>query len=295
MATPTVSQQTWTILTLLNWCTEYLTQKGFDSPRLTTELLLSHVLQCQRIDLYTDFDKPIASDELMRFKTLLKRRLGHEPLQYILGETEFMGMKFNVDARVLIPRPETELLVEQIIELSRHSPVYRILDVGTGSGNIALSLAKFIDVCNVDAIDSSPDALAVAEENLSLHQLDKKVKFHQIDVLNDRMLLFQEQYDVIVSNPPYISRSEFATLQPEVRDFEPRIATTDDKDGMTFFKRLADIGKKLLTSGGWMFLEVAYNQGGKVMTLLMDAGYTRSEAVKDYSNIPRIVKARWMG
>ena len=293
METSTVEQKLWTTLSLLNWSVEYLTLNGFDSPRLATELLLAHVLRCSRVDLYTNFDRPLSKAELVQFKALFKRRLAHEPLQYILGETEFMGLKFIVDKRVLIPRPETEVLVEQIINLSKQVQSYQILDIGTGSGNIAISLAKYIGMCEVDAIDVSDDALAVAEQNLKLHHLERKIRLLQGDVLQENITFRHQQYDVIVSNPPYISQDEFASLQPEVKEYEPTVATTDGRDGLTFYRAITKIGKTRLVPGGWVFVEFAYNQSDAVSALFDKAGYSDVEVIPDYSRILRILKARW--
>ncbi|MDD8018416.1 MAG: peptide chain release factor N(5)-glutamine methyltransferase, partial [Bacteroidota bacterium] len=169
MTVDATAKKVWTILDLINWGTNYFTEKGFDEARLSVELLIAHVLKLQRIQLYTNFDKPLADEELTALKELIKRRLQHEPLQYITGETEFMGLKFSVDPRVLIPRPETELLVEQVIERTRNTfggvETVRILDVGSGSGCIAVSLAKLISNVHVTAIDISKDALEVAKAN----------------------------------------------------------------------------------------------------------------------------------
>jgi len=171
METTAQDVKQWTVLSLIERGTQFLQEKEIDSARLNCELLLCHVLHCRRIDLYLKFDQPLSAGELGVFKILLKRRVEHEPLQYIVGETEFMGLKFAVDPRVLIPRPETELLVEEIIALSRDNPgnVRRILDIGTGSGNIAISLAKFIPDCLIETIEVSDDAIALACKNIQRH------------------------------------------------------------------------------------------------------------------------------
>src|SRR6266478_6293506 len=173
----TTDKKPWTVLSLLNSSAGYLLENGFDSPRLTSELLLSHVLHCSRVDLYLNFDKPVSPEERARFKQLFRRRVQHEPVQYILGTTEFMGLSFHVDKRVLIPRPETEVLVEQALALSRAEGLAHILDIGTGSGNIAVSLAHHLPGCNVDAVDSSTDALEVALLNASDHHVTPRVAF----------------------------------------------------------------------------------------------------------------------
>ncbi len=293
MEAVTTQQRLWTTLSLLNWSTEHLASKGFESPRLTTELLLTNVLKCSRIDLYTNYDRPLMSDELAQFKALFKRRLAHEPVQYILRETEFMGMRFIVDTRVLIPRPETEVLVEQVVKLSKQFSSLKILDVGTGSGNIAISLAKYTDHCDVDAIDVSQEALEVAQHNVVFHCCESKVKLYVRDILSTNVLLPSSQYNIIVANPPYISQTEYALLQPEVSDFEPKIATTDGHDGLTFYRALTKIGKEYLTPKGWIVVEFAYNQHGAVGRLFNKAGYKNINIIQDYSKIPRVLKAQY--
>lgn len=293
MEVTSTEQNRWTILSLMRWSTGHLEGKEFESPRLTTELLLTHVLQCRRIDLYTSFDRPLSMDELARFKELFKRRLAHEPLQYILGETEFMGLKIRVDRRVLIPRPETEVLVEESIKLSKEVPFRRILDIGIGSGNIAISLAKNIPMCEVDGIDISQDALDVAGDNIRLHGLEANVKLFQMDIREKDFVAPGQSYDLIVSNPPYIAQSDYESLEPEIRDHEPRIATTDGGNGQSFYQTLATVGKSYLIPVGWMCVEFGYGQHEIVASLFQDAGYSEIEIVADYGKIPRILKARW--
>lgn len=286
--------QTWTVLSLIEWSTNYLLEKGFESPRLNVELLLAHTLRCQRIQLYTSFDKPLTKEELAVFKSYFQRRLHHEPLDYIIGESEFMGLKFCVNKNVLVPRPETEVLVEQVIQhcQKKSERTLRILDIGTGSGNIAISLAKFLSNVSIDALDVSEDALTVAKKNAQRHAVTDKISFIHADILCD-VLDRHDGYDVIVSNPPYIAKSEFLSLQPEVRDFEPAVATTDNADGFTFHKKIADIGRSLLLKkGGWLFIEFSYNQSEGIQKIFIDAGYQNVELIRDYSGILRVLKAK---
>lgn len=287
------SNKVWTIKRLIDWSANYLQGKGFDDARLNVELLICHILNYKnRIDLYLYYDKPLSESELNSFKDLFKRRLKHEPLQYIIGETEFMGLKFYVDKRVLIPRQETEVLVEETIKLSRtFEGNINILDIGVGSGNIAVSLAKFIDKASVTGIDVSEDALDVAKLNVERYSLNDKVKLLHQNIFNEMKL--DIKFDVIVSNPPYISSDEMKEVQQEVSNYEPSIATTDNKDGLTYYKRILEIGKLLLKDSGWLLVEIAYNQKVDVTKIYSDFGYSKIETIKDYGNNDRIVKAKW--
>lgn len=294
MKTPTTdTQRLWTPLSLIEWSTEYLRSKQFDDPRLNVELLLAYVLRCRRIDLYLRFDQTLNENELVEFRRLFQRRLQHEPLQYIIGETEFMGLSLSVDRRVLIPRPETELLVERTLEgLSDAQKQYSILDIGCGSGNIAISLAHMHQHCIVDAMDSSEDALKVAAANVARHKLSQRIFTFTGDILRGAGQFLHTPYDVIVSNPPYISQKEFETLQPEISVYEPRAATTDEADGLTFYRAIATHGRSLLKNDGMMVVEIAYDQGEEVQRIFRDAGYSDVTVYKDYNNLDRIVKGR---
>ena len=281
----------WSIHKLIERSAAYLEDKGIDEARLNCELLLCHVLNCGRIDLYIRFDAILQSEELAKFKSLLKRRLMHEPLQYIIGTTDFMGLRFKVDSRVLIPRPETELLVEQVIAYAetKSYPDLKILDIGTGSGCIAVSLAKLIKNSKVDAIDCSTQALDAALENIKAHNLEDRISLIHSDILKDNVT--GNRYDIVASNPPYISLDEFEKLQPEIKDHEPSFANTDYADGLTFYKVIAEKGKQLLKIGGCVFTETAFDQNAEVVRIFREAGYENIETFRDYSGIDRVVKA----
>lgn len=286
------SENTWTIKKILDWSANYLQEKGFDDARLNVELLICYTLNYKnRIDLYLHHDKPLCESELSSFKELFKRRLDHEPLQYIIGESEFMGLKFYVDKRVLIPRQETEVLVEETININRtFEGNINILDIGVGSGNIAVSLAKFIDKASVTGIDVSEDALAIAKLNVDRYSLNDKVKLHHQNIFNEIKL--DTKFDIIVSNPPYISFDEMKDVQSEVAEYEPLIATTDNKDGLTYYKRIVDVAKALLKPGGWLLFEIAYNQKEDVFELFSNSGYSGLDAIKDYGGNFRVVKGK---
>lgn len=286
---PTTTE--WTILSLIEWCANYLAQHQRDEARLHAELLVAHALKCSRLELYTNFDKPLSREELARFKVMLKRRLMREPLQYIIGETEFMGIPLEVNAHVLIPRPETEQLVERVLEAvpSIDSKPVEILDIGTGSGNIPIAISEFAPSTRVTSLDISADAIAVAKSNADRNKVNA-ITFVCSDIFGD--VIPRGPFDIIVSNPPYISASEFELLQPEVRDFEPRIATTDGGDGLRFFRRIAEIAMVHLKPRGYLFLEIAYNQSEAVTGILQEAGLSEVMLFKDHAGHTRIASAR---
>ncbi|MBI3193347.1 MAG: peptide chain release factor N(5)-glutamine methyltransferase [Ignavibacteriae bacterium] len=293
MASSEQSQQ-WTILSLQNWCVEYLKEKEIDSPKLTTDLLLCHVLKCKRIDLYSQFEKMLSKEELAHFKELFKRKLEHEPIQYITNEAHFMGLRFYVDKRVLIPRPETEILVSEALTIlkSKSNEEIRILDIGTGSGNIPISIAHFQKNVFVDSIDISDDALSVAQQNVDRHEVTDRVHLKKCSVMNYQNKLGSHQYDMLVSNPPYISNSEFEMLSKDVKDFEPHLALNDEGDGLTFYKAITNLSHQLLKPNGWLLFEVAYNQSEEVKSILHEAKFHNIEAVLDLERIPRVIKAQ---
>ncbi len=293
---PDESIRVWTIRDLMKLTIEHLKQKGFEDARLNVELLLAHALDIQRIQLYLHFDKPLTPEELRRFRALYERRLRHEPVQYIIGSTNFMGLQFKVDANVLIPRPETETLIEQIIiacqRFSGGDPIH-ILDIGTGSGNIAVSIAKFVKDVSITATDNSRAALDVAEYNAHLHAVGSRIQFIQADIFQETSELTDREYDMVVSNPPYVPQLEWEHLQPEVRNFEPRSAVTDGKDGFTFYRRIIAVLPNILKQGGQIVFEVGYHQAEQLINELRTSGFEQLHAIHDLQGIPRVVSGGW--
>jgi len=291
LSSSTAAKKTWTILELINWGTGYLAEKHIDDARLTIELLLSHVLHFERIQLYTKFDQPLTESELAHFKELLKRRLLHEPLQYILGGTEFMGLKFSVDRRVLIPRPETELLVEKAVDLLKQTAAvdsaYSILDIGTGSGCIAVSMATLLPAAMVEAMDNSVDALKLALSNAEQNGVSERIRFQELDIFSCNKKTFPNKFDCILSNPPYISKDEFSLVSNDVRDFEPNTALTDNANGLKYYPDIAHFAYETLTETGIIGVEHAYDQSEQVQEIFHSEGFTDPIIVKDYQGIPR--------
>lgn len=282
----------WTIRELMQSAIDHFRKYGFDDARLNIELLLSYALGLQRIQLYLNFDKPLTSEELKRFSNLYKRRLQHEPLQYIIGKVNFMGLNFVINTNVFIPRPETETLVEQaILFCQKYSPdkFIQILEIGTGCGNIAVSLAKFIRNSTVTSFDINSKALEIAIHNATIYGVESKINFFVADVFDDDNAILKNSYDLIISNPPYIPKDEWYQLQKEIKDYEPESALTDGDDGMKFYKRVSELVPRILKSGGGVILEVGFGQANKVATLLESAGLERIQIIADLQGIPRVV------
>jgi release factor glutamine methyltransferase len=283
----------WTVLSLLEWGDAYLRERGFDEARLHTELLIGRVLGLTRLQVYLQYDRPLDDQELASFKALFKRRLVHEPLQYILGETEFMGLPFMVDRRVLIPRQETEILVEIAAkDLQEAGPEPNVLEVGTGAGNIAVALGRLVPTARILSIDVSEEALEVAAENIARNDVTNVV-VRQGDIRVEP--LEPGAFDMLVSNPPYVSLKEFETLQPEVRDYEPPLATTDGSDGFSLISRIMEVASTALRAGGWLLMEIGFGQGPAVLRLAADRGLNGGELIPDYAGIPRVFRVRRSG
>jgi release factor glutamine methyltransferase len=270
----------------------FLGRNGIENPRLNAERLLAFILKSDRVGLYLQFDKPLGAGERESFKALLKRRAGHEPLQYILGESEFMSLTFRVTPDALIPRPETEILVEKVLESFKPGGNVRILEIGTGSGCIAVSLAKMLPESSIDAVDVNPSALALAKSNAERNGVTDRLHFIQADVRGNVIVPIAEPaYDAVVSNPPYVSLSDWPNLPKDVHDFEPRTALCDEGDGLTFYRIIAGKAKAILSAGGKLFFEIGFRQKDSVFEILQSNGYNNIKAFPDLNGIDRVVKA----
>jgi release factor glutamine methyltransferase len=276
---------------LIRWGTSYFNEQGVDSPRLTMELMLCHVLKVSRITLYTNFEQPLTKDELASLRALVKRRAQHEPLQYILGTSEFYGLSFEVGPAVLIPRPETELLAERVIKFLKHQhPTASCLDIGTGTGCIPVTVAVHVPGSTWIAVDRERDAAEVAERNAGHHGVSDRVQVLVADILTNPDAVFARAlYDVVTMNPPYIPAVDVATLQEEVRDYEPHAALTDDADGLSFYRWFADHASVLLAEQGRGFLEIGHGQDAEILELMRMAGL-QAVVHEDLSRIPRVME-----
>ena len=275
-----------TVLESINLSTEFLSKKGIDSPRINAELMLAHILKCKRLDLYLKFDQPLNDEETKLYREYLKRRSSREPLQYITGSVEFYGLEFKVNNSVLIPRQETEILLETVINQNLKDDRFNILDIGTGSGNIAVCLAKHLENSNVTSVDISDEALKVAKANAELNDVGDKITFIQANIFSNTEL---NGFDIIVSNPPYVSEEDYENLQPELRLYEPKISLTDNNDGLSFYKQIVSASGHLLKSGGKIYFEVGAGQFEKVMSMLRENNFSNVEYKKDYLNIERVI------
>jgi release factor glutamine methyltransferase len=286
--------QTWTIQKLLNWVTEYLTSKGIESPRLSAELLLSHELELKRIDLYTQFDKQVPQEQLDKLHELVKRAGLYEPVAYLTGRTEFYSLELDITTDCMIPRPETELLVQRAIEFLRtRSGVQYVCDLCTGSGCIAVAIAKNFPNGRITATDISAAALAVTARNVEKHRLEERIKLLCGDLFEPVIKqLDVNQFDLIVCNPPYVSTAEYENLDKNVKDYEPQSALLAGQDGMDIYRRIVTEVDKFLKPGAVLMLEIGYAQGPAVRELLEQTGaFAEIKIEKDFHDNDRIVTA----
>lgn len=283
---------TWTTLAVLDWTAKKFQDAGISSGRLEAQVLLAFVLGCKRIELYTNFDRPMGEDELAAYRALIRRRLAGEPLAYLVGEHEFWALPLWITPAVLVPRADTETLVE--VALARGGATTakpghgRLLDLCTGSGALAVSLLHELPELTAVATDVSPEALAVARRNAERHQLEARLDVRLGDLWAP---VTGERFDVIVSNPPYVRRQEIDALSPEVRA-EPRLALDGGDDGLAFYRRLAAGAREHLTPGGLLAVEHGFDQAPAVAELFTEAGLIELECAADLGKNPRVTSAR---
>lgn len=276
----------WTIGALLTWTTQFFASKGIDSPRLDAEILLSHVLKKERIYLYAHYDEPMTTEELATYRELVKKRADRLSVAHILGERSFMGLDFLVNENVLIPRPETEMLVETVWEQLEPEAEARILDIGTGSGAILLSLLHERPQCQGLGVDISEKALAVARKNGERLGLSDRVSWQVSDLFAS---VPPSVYDWVVSNPPYLTADDMNHLQPEVRH-DPRQALFGGKDGLDYYRRIARDAVPYVKVDGFCAVECGAGRSRDVASILTASGhFVLQKIVKDYGGIERVV------
>ncbi|MFB0528128.1 MAG: peptide chain release factor N(5)-glutamine methyltransferase [bacterium] len=294
----------YTVLEILDKVTRYLKRKGIPEPRIDAEVLLAHVLKIERLEIYLNLDCQVTEKELSAYKKLIERRIRREPVAFIIGHKEFMGLKFFLNRDVLIPRPETEILVEKVIEKLQNikksksygyerdnSPV--IVDLCTGSGNIAISLARNIASCKIYATDISEGAIQVARKNAKFHNVKGKIEFLLGDLFSPLEKLSSNlAVDFIVSNPPYVKSKDLVLLPPEIKK-EPLSALEGGNEGLNFYQRIIPEALKYLIDGGYLIMEIGDYQGKAVVNLIKkEKQFYPPQLVKDYAGLDRVVVAQ---
>jgi release factor glutamine methyltransferase len=278
--------QNWTVKELLEWTCNYFKEKNIKEARLEAEILLARVLGKDRVYLYANYDAPVNQDERSIFREFIKRRARKEPLAYITGAKEFMSLEFKVNPNVLIPRPESEIIVEKAIDLFKDQPC-TICDIGTGSGALAISLAHYLPLAQVFATDISPQALATARDNAASLQVE--VEFLEGDLLSP-FLDKEHCFDLIVANLPYISQEEYHTLDSGVKSYEPQIALLAPGDGLDIYRCLLPQAFTLLKEGAYLFIEIGWQQGEKAIQMM--SNFEEIQLIKDLAGYDRVVMAR---
>ncbi len=286
--------ESWPVGRLLNWTRDYFTRRGMESPRLCAELLLAHAMGCERLHLYTRIESVPPDETRSRFRGLVEQAAAGKPVAYLVGVKEFFSLPFEVTPEVLIPRPETEILVERAIELARAAAAAgrtcRILDLCTGSGCVAIALSVHAPSAMLVAADVSPAALGVARRNAERHRVAGQIDFREGDLYG--ALPQGSTFDLILCNPPYVSLREAPTLAPGVRDFEPHLALFAGDDGLDIIRRVIAGAAEHLNDAGHLMLEVGHDQAASVAALLREAGWRDISAYRDAGGHARVLHAR---
>jgi release factor glutamine methyltransferase len=292
-----LSSDPWTVTRLLDWTGRYLAEKGVESPRLDAEVLLAHCLGWSRIDLYARYDQAPSEEIRKQYKGLIGRRLEGCPVAYLVGRKEFFGLTFEVSPAVLIPRPESEYVVIECLRLAKHIPQPHILDIGTGSGNLAVAVAQQHKGGRVTAIDISPEALTVASRNAERHKVADRIRFVKGNLFAaisepGALATGNEPFDFILSNPPYIAHEEMTNLPRGVRDYEPHLALDGGPGGIAVFDRLIAEAPTYLKAGGYLIVEIGSPQEKPARDRLASQGdYEMGETIRDGSGHPRVLVA----
>jgi release factor glutamine methyltransferase len=283
-----MADETWTVRRLLTWTEDFLRKKGFESARLEAQILLAHVLGCKKIDLYVRHEEQPPETQRAAFRAMIKKRAEGTPVAYLVGHREFYSLEFAVTPAVLIPRPETETLVMEALRRLKPMNTPKVLDIGTGSGAVAITIAKQHTGAEITAVDVSASAIEVASGNAKTHGVADRVSFVEGDLFTP---VIGRTFDLIVSNPPYIAHGEFATLDPGVRDFEPRSALDGGVDGLDFYRRIANEVPVFLAPGATILVEIGSTQEPAVRDLFA-AQLELGPTLKDTAGRPRVITAR---
>ena len=283
--------QIWNISELLKWTADYFQSNNIESPRMGAELLLSHCLNVPRLNLYLQYDKPLLPEELRRYKLMIKRRIAREPVAYITGYKGFWTLDLAVSKNVLVPRPDTECLVETALEMLRINPEtpLNVLDLGTGSGAIILSLASEMPINKYFAVDVSVEAIKVAKQNAELNCPERNISFISSSWFDG--LVENEMFDLIVSNPPYIPTKDIMELEPEIKEYEPFLALDGDVDGLKCVRHIIEHAGNYLRPGGWLMIETGFDQKEAVLDIAYGVGgYSKVEYIRDFAGNNRVVR-----
>ncbi len=270
---------------------EVIRQSGIENPELEASVLLAKALSIEAKDIYAYPEREFGPEEVEEFNRLLERRIRREPIAYILGEREFYSRSFMVTPDVLIPRPETEVLVEEALKILENFTSPSIIDVGTGSGCIAVTLGCERRDARILATDISYEALLIAGKNADRHGVSKGVSFICSDLLG---CFKDESFDLVVSNPPYVKRSDYASLDRDVRDYEPKLSLLGGEEGIEYIKEIVLQSKRALKKGGWCIVEIGVDQSGKVTEMLEEAGFKDISLTRDLSGVERVIKGKWI-
>ena len=284
-----MAQERWTVLQVIQWTTGHFQDKGIANPRLEAEVLLAHLLGIDRMGLYLNYDRPLKEEERTAYREMIQRRTGGEPIAYIIGHREFWSLRFAVSPECLIPRPETEHLVEETVRIGKGlQPPARVLEIGHGCGAVAIALAKELEGTEIVATDISTGAHALAQGNAEAHGVAGRIRF----ILEDLYPPGEGPFTLICSNPPYIPTEEILHLAPEVKDYEPLTALDGGEDGMRFFREIAREAPAFLMEGGWLLLEMGKGQAPQVTAILQEVGFSHIDLTQDHAGVPRVIRAQ---
>ena len=291
-----MGEEQWTVLKVIQWTAAHFQKKELENPRLEAEVLLAHLLGIDRMGLYLNYDRPLTDHERQIYREMIQRRKGGEPLAYIVGAKEFWSLRFLVSSECLIPRPETEHLVEETVRIAQGMPSPpRVLEIGFGCGAVAIALAKELPGAEIVATDISVGALALAQANAAAHQVGGGIRLVLGDLFPGGEPPGERGLGIICSNPPYIPTAEILKLAPEVRDYEPLTALDGGEDGLRFFRQIADGAPGFLLKHGWLIMEMGKGQDEAVTEILQQRGFAQIGLTPDYAGITRVIRAQWPG
>ncbi len=285
------SDDPWTVRRVLDWTIEYLKENDCETPRLDAEILLAHARNCQRIQLYTQYDQPLSENERSLMRSLVKRRAAAEPVAYLVGHREFFSLDFEVAPEVFIPRPDTETLVSLTLDLLKPISEPQVLELCAGTGCVPVAIAKNHPTVSITTVEKNPAPFAVAQRNIEKHAVTKRVNLLQGDLFTP--VSAQKQFDIVVSNPPYIPKPEIETLEADVRSHEPHAALNGGEDGFDIIRVLIEQSPNFLKDGGWLLFELSPEQAETACQLMRNHGYSQVRSEDDLSAQPRVVLGCW--